>query len=102
MAPAKKVDYKLRQTNRELATQIHSVFSQFVDAAPEGEFCPKTLLLVSGSDSTPAQDVSRFADTSADIIIGTPGRVDEFLIGKGSAHVSVKELEVLVFDEADR
>jgi ATP-dependent RNA helicase DDX55/SPB4 len=58
--------------------------------------------LVSGSDSTPTQDISRFTETSADIVIGTPGRVEEFLLGKGSARVSVKELEVLVFDEADR
>ncbi|KAG8775310.1 ATP-dependent rRNA helicase spb4, partial [Serendipita sp. 398] len=36
------------------------------------------------------------------IVIGTPGRVEEFLLGRGSKHVSVKELEVLVFDEADR
>jgi len=92
----------LRNLNRELATQIHAVFSQFVDAAPEGERCPKTLLLVSGSDSTPAQDISRFTETFADIVIGTPGRAEEFLLGKGSQHVSVKELEVLVLDEADR
>ncbi|KIM28976.1 hypothetical protein M408DRAFT_16014 [Serendipita vermifera MAFF 305830] len=87
---------------RELATQIFSVFSHFVDAAPEGEDCPNLLLLVSGPDSSPAQDVERFLETSADIVIGTPGRVEEFLLGRGSKHISVKELEVLVFDEADR
>lgn len=41
-------------------------------------------------------------DTGADIVIGTPGRVEEFLIGRGKTAVSVKELEVLVLDEADR
>jgi len=40
--------------------------------------------------------------TGADIVIGTPGRIDEFLLGKGKDTVSVKELEVLVLDEADR
>jgi ATP-dependent RNA helicase DDX55/SPB4 len=40
--------------------------------------------------------------TAADIVIGTPGRIEEFLLGKGRASVSVKELEVLVMDEADR
>ena len=40
--------------------------------------------------------------TGADIVIGTPGRVEEFLLGKGRNVVSVKELEVLVLDEADR
>ncbi len=35
-------------------------------------------------------------------MIGTPGRVEEFLLGKGRNVVSVRELEVLVLDEADR
>ena len=62
---------------------------------------PPPLLLVS-SDSSPAEDVRRFLSTSADIVIGTPGRIEEFLLGKGRDTVSVKELEVLVLDEADR
>ena len=41
-------------------------------------------------------------ETGADIIIGTPGRMEEFLLGKGRDVVSTKELEVLVLDEADR
>jgi ATP-dependent RNA helicase DDX55/SPB4 len=40
--------------------------------------------------------------TGADIVIGTPGRVEEFLLGKGKGVISAKELEVLVLDEADR
>lgn len=40
--------------------------------------------------------------TGADIVVGTPGRIEEFLLGKGRDVVSVKELEVLVLDEADR
>lgn len=35
-------------------------------------------------------------------MIGTPGRVEEFLLGRGKDVVNVKELEVLVLDEADR
>jgi superfamily II DNA/RNA helicase len=60
------------------------------------------LLLVSGNESSPKQDVERFLSFASDIVIGTPGRIEEFLIGKGKATVSVKELEVLVLDEADR
>jgi ATP-dependent RNA helicase DDX55/SPB4 len=110
---------------RELATQIHSVFSLFLSAQPdngishESEGCersppppediacpgtifPPPLLLISSDQSSTAQDIQRFLFTGADIIIGTPGRMEEFLIGKGKAVVSVKELEVLVLDEADR
>ena len=107
----------LRLTSRELATQIHSVFSLFLSAqpVPEGTLEPSTseetksepkypppLLLVSSDQSSPAEDIQRFISTNADIIIGTPGRVEEFFLGKGKSVVSAKELEVLVLDEADR
>ncbi|OSD08658.1 DEAD-domain-containing protein [Trametes coccinea BRFM310] len=104
---------------RELATQIHSIFSLFLSSQPsrrapspssdeasgsnvqlEPEY-PPPLLIVS-SDSPPSEDVQRFLSTGADIVIGTPGRVEEFLLGKGKNVVSVKELEILVLDEADR
>ncbi|KAI0780729.1 DEAD-domain-containing protein [Trametes elegans] len=104
---------------RELATQIHSIFSLFLSSQPstrtaspapdeasgsdvqlEPEY-PPPLLIVS-SDSPPAEDVQRFLASGADIVIGTPGRVEEFLLGKGRNVVSAKELEVLVLDEADR
>ena len=57
---------------------------------------------MSSGQSTPARDVERFATQGSDIVIGTPGRMEEFLLGKGRASVSTKELEVLVLDEADR
>ncbi len=106
--------------HRELATQIHSVFSLFLSSQPSAQHVseseeeedndnshgskweyPPPLLLVS-SDSSPAEDVQRFLATGADIVIGTPGRMEEFLLGKGRHVVNVKELEVLVLDEADR
>ena len=107
--------------NRELATQIHSIFSLFLSSQPSPRRAspspdeatgsdvqldsppeyPPPLLIVS-SDSSPAEDVQRFLSTGADIVIGTPGRVEEFLLGKGKNVVSVRELEVLVLDEADR
>jgi superfamily II DNA/RNA helicase len=36
------------------------------------------------------------------VVIGTPGRIEEFLLGTGKKSVVAKELEVLVLDEADR
>jgi ATP-dependent RNA helicase DDX55/SPB4 len=110
---------------RELATQIHSVFSLFLSSQPNAqpstaadetdpsnptppeEFDPEpkyppALLLISSEKSSPSQDVERFLYDGADIVIGTPGRVAEFLLGKGANVVSAKELEILVLDEADR
>lgn len=46
--------------------------------------------------------MQRFLETGADIVVGTPGRVEEFLLGRGRAAVNAKELEILVLDEADR
>jgi superfamily II DNA/RNA helicase len=91
---------------RELATQIQTVFNAFLSSQPidddvERRHAP-AFLLVSSSQSSPAQDVQRFLETGADIVIGTPGRIEEFLLGKGRASIIVKELEVLVLDEADR
>ncbi|KAG7449196.1 DEAD-domain-containing protein [Guyanagaster necrorhizus] len=90
---------------RELATQIHSIFTTFLSAQSlEGtqQGFPLPLLLISSTESSPAQDVQRFLECGSDIVIGTPGRIEEFLLGKGKSHVSAKELEVLVLDEADR
>lgn len=104
-------------TARELASQIHAVFSLFLKSQPcekdsEDESLqkesqgqpgfPLPLLLVSSNQSSPAQDLERFLSSGADIVIGTPGRIEEFLLRKGRNSVSVKELEVLVLDEADR
>lgn len=63
---------------------------------------PPPLLLVSSEQSSPVEDIQRFISTGADIVIGTPGRMEEFLLGKGREVVNVKGLEVLVLDEADR
>jgi superfamily II DNA/RNA helicase len=92
---------------RELASQIHSVFASFLlsqsdrdsSQSPSGHSLPPALLLVSSSQSSPAQDVERFLTQGSDIVIGTPGRVEEFL---GRASINAKELEVLILDEADR
>ena len=68
--------------------------------SPEWEYFAPMLLIP--SPQSPAQDVQTLLELGADIVIGTPGRVEEFLLGKGRNIVSVRELEVLVLDEADR
>jgi len=70
------------------------------DDLPPPEY-PQALLLVS-SDASPAEDIKRFLFQGSDIVIGTPGRIEEFLLGKGKGIVNVKELDMLVLDEADR
>ncbi|KZT35069.1 DEAD-domain-containing protein [Sistotremastrum suecicum HHB10207 ss-3] len=62
---------------------------------------PPPLLLISGP-SSPSQDIQRFIKEESDIIVGTPGRIEEFLVGRGRGVVDCREVEVLVLDEADR
>ncbi|KZS88434.1 DEAD-domain-containing protein [Sistotremastrum niveocremeum HHB9708] len=100
---------------RELAEQIHAVFKLFLDSQPppshaqtEGDeppaqkpTYPPPLLLISGP-SSPSQDIQRFIKEGSDIVVGTPGRIEEFLVGRGRGVVDCREVEVLVLDEADR
>ncbi|CCG84402.1 protein of unknown function [Taphrina deformans PYCC 5710] len=56
-------------------------------------------LLIGGTTSV-QQDVLKFRQASPTILIGTPGRINDFFNTSSSA--KTKELEVLVMDEADR
>ena len=82
------------QPTRTLSPSLDS------DDHPPPEY-PPALLLVS-SDVPPAEDIKKFLYQGSDIVVGTPGRIEEFLLGKGKGIVNVKELEILVLDEADR
>ncbi|BGP38660.1 ATP-dependent rRNA helicase spb4 [Rhodotorula kratochvilovae] len=120
---------------RELAIQIHAVFKQFLDAQPSASSsepststspppAPTTppiapaLLLIGGNSLQ--DDKKTFFETGADILVGTPGRLEEFLLGSSSVAMSkkgkggavrrstgvgvgdTKSLDILVMDEADR
>ncbi|CAB4432144.1 unnamed protein product [Rhizophagus irregularis] len=84
---------------RELAQQISSVFSIFL----KDPSLPKHALIIGGT-TTLHDDIAEFKELGPDILIGTPGRLRDLLIGKGSEKsvVNTKELEILVLDEADR
>ena len=109
---------------RELATQIHSVINSFISAQPTTStslpLISPPLLLIGGTPLS--DDIKAFYETGADILVGTPGRLEEFLLGSSSVGLgtgkiaesrkrkmdksvgtgSTRELEVLVLDEADR
>lgn len=50
--------------------------------------------------SDPAADVKKFETVGAQVLVGTPGRLLDVL--QRSSLMSLKHLEVLVLDEADR
>ncbi|KAF2436643.1 putative DEAD/DEAH box helicase [Tothia fuscella] len=57
--------------------------------------------LLLGGDKTVAQDLSLYLKTSPNVIIATPGRLQEILSSR-HVHCPQSSFEVLVLDEADR
>ncbi|KAF9343112.1 ATP-dependent rRNA helicase spb4 [Mortierella sp. AD094] len=81
---------------RELATQIAKVLTEF---EPYFQNIKHQLLI--GGETSLEEDIATFQEVHPDILIGTPGRLEDILSQKRGG-VNVKELEVLVLDEADR
>ncbi|XP_048875994.1 ATP-dependent RNA helicase DDX55 [Brienomyrus brachyistius] len=84
---------------RELATQISEVVGGFLRRFSQFS----QILLIGGSN--PAEDVEKLKTYGANIVIGTPGRIEDMFRRKADGLDmvnSVKSLEVLVLDEADR
>ncbi|KAF3904858.1 hypothetical protein ABW20_dc0106207 [Dactylellina cionopaga] len=96
---------------RELATQIHGVcegilkFWPSSEEAADGEEstvtpCPvRPQLLVGGSNTTPQKDLKIFLSNSTNLVIATPGRLNDLI---SSDYVRTSSFDVLVLDEADR
>ncbi|KAJ3383892.1 ATP-dependent RNA helicase ddx55 [Entophlyctis sp. JEL0112] len=106
---------------RELARQIHDVFAAFLasldrfrgdddGAANRNSHYKLSLALFIGGTSV-AQDIAAFKSRGANIIVGTPGRLEDLLAGgatagrsaSGSASLfNTRNLQALILDEADR
>ncbi|GFO43160.1 RNA helicase [Plakobranchus ocellatus] len=84
---------------RELAFQINEVVSHFLTYLPQFSSC----LFIGGA--TIQADIEKFVSKGGNIIIATPGRLEDLFQRKqASFHLaaSVKTLRFLILDEADR
>ncbi|KAF1377865.1 hypothetical protein PFLUV_G00205180 [Perca fluviatilis] len=84
---------------RELALQISEVMEHFIQKFPQFT----QILLIGGTN--PIDDVEKFKDQGANIVIATPGRLEDMFRRKADGldlAGSVRSLDVLVLDEADR
>lgn len=108
---------------RELAIQVYAVLLSLLASAPAAVMSAITPQLVVGGGKTPyhrgaergtdeeddgvggannpQQDFARLRKERSNVIIGTPGRVEQ-LLGKGVVRAKAKALQLLVLDEADR
>mmetsp|Transcript_23608 Transcript_23608/g.41699 ORF Transcript_23608/g.41699 Transcript_23608/m.41699 type:complete len:591 (+) Transcript_23608:40-1812(+) len=78
---------------RELALQSFKVAQPFCKATDL-----TTMLLTGGTNV--GDDEDRVASEAVDLVIGTPGRIDD-IMGRAKATLNWKSFEVLVLDEAD-
>ncbi|XP_037340198.1 ATP-dependent RNA helicase DDX55 [Pungitius pungitius] len=84
---------------RELALQISEVMALFTNKFPQFT----QILLIGGTN--PIDDVEKFKENGANIVIATPGRLEDMFRRKPDGldlASSVRSLDVLVLDEADR
>ncbi|CAH7244335.1 ATP-dependent RNA helicase DDX55 [Phodopus roborovskii] len=84
---------------RELAIQIDEVLSHFTKHFPQFS----QILWIGGRN--PGEDVERFKQHGGNIIVATPGRLEDMFRRKAEGldlASCVKSLDVLVLDEADR
>nr|XP_057913641.1 ATP-dependent RNA helicase DDX55 [Doryrhamphus excisus] len=84
---------------RELAIQISEVMQHFIQKFPQFT----QMLMIGGNN--PMEDVEKFKEKGANIVIATPGRLEDMFRRKSDGldlASSVKSLDVLVLDEADR
>nr|CAI6492463.1 AIS_HP1_G0016870.mRNA.1.CDS.1 [Saccharomyces cerevisiae] len=84
---------------RELSRQIESVVLSFLEHYPSDLFPIKCQLLVGTNEATVRDDVSNFLRNRPQILIGTPGRVLDFL---QMPAVKTSACSMVILDEADR
>ncbi|XP_066153838.1 probable ATP-dependent RNA helicase DDX55 homolog isoform X2 [Euwallacea fornicatus] len=83
---------------RELALQTKLVLDQLLESVTN----LKEILFVGGNSVE--EDVKNFKDIGGNIVICTPGRLEDLLTRRQDINLptAVKNLEVLILDEADR
>ncbi|XP_043548582.1 ATP-dependent RNA helicase DDX55 [Chiloscyllium plagiosum] len=84
---------------RELAIQIDEVIRQFLVHFPQF----RQIIFIGGNN--PMKDVKKFKKQGGNIVVGTPGRLEDMFRRRSDGldfASCVKTLEVLVLDEADR
>ena len=84
--------------SRELAIQVNLIaaqIAQFINDKKNSKI--GTLLLIGGYPIE--KDLNKYKNDGAKLIIGTPGRLYEFI---EKSNISLKEIDILIMDEGDK
>ena len=79
--------------SRELAIQIYKVINEFKDLVPSLSLC----YFIGGNKLD--SDIQRIKDKGCNVVVGTVGRVFDL---HQKNYFSLKKIELLVMDEADK
>ena len=86
---------KHRAFTGRLSVQVHTVLLQLATRWPQ----LSVALMVGGTDVN--ADMTAWREKGGHVLVGTPGRLDDLMVRLGS-EMLLRELELLVLDEADR
>ncbi|XP_071958954.1 ATP-dependent RNA helicase DDX1-like [Antedon mediterranea] len=81
------------EPSRELAEQTLNQFTLFKKYV--GDPCPRELLVIGGQ---PAKEQMRALQSGVDIVVGTPGRLDDFI---STGKMALDQVRFFILDEAD-
>ncbi|CCD24289.1 ATP-dependent RNA helicase SPB4 NDAI_0C06300 [Naumovozyma dairenensis CBS 421] len=84
---------------RELAKQTKIVIDEFLKQYPDDMYPIKAQLLVGTNENTVRDDVNDFLENKPQILVGTPGRLLDFL---QMTSVKTSSCGMVIIDEADR
>ena len=84
---------------RELASQIQGVIEAFLTYYPDGEYPIKSQLLIGSNTSSVRDDVAAFLEHRPQILVGTPGRLLDFL---KMPNIKTSSCGAAILDEADK
>ena len=94
--------YVEQEEGEEVEEDMNDI-TESIELLPESETTGPRIIpqLLLGGTQTPAVDLKKFLAYDPNILIGTPGRLNE-LLSSPYVHCTADSFEVLVLDEADR
>ncbi|CAG5094211.1 Oidioi.mRNA.OKI2018_I69.XSR.g13351.t1.cds [Oikopleura dioica] len=92
-----KISFIVISPTRELANQTHTVLLRFLDVLEK-----YTAMTCIGGVTKIQEDMEMLEKSTPDVIIATPGRMDDLIKRSDVLKAKLKTVEMLIIDEADQ